>query len=115
MRINENLWELNFLYNLKQPTKKIGLAVYTNLLYELKIPPRLVSNTHAKKFLAEDCSDEKSGEETEQSQGEPENQKRSEESSGSQTKASGSKIAEPEIQANQKTDQETKGNKWSHH
>ena len=39
------------LYNLQQPTKKIGLAVYTNILHELKIPPHLVSNTHAKKVL----------------------------------------------------------------
>ena len=39
-----------FLYNLQQPTKKIDLAVYTNILHELKIPPHLVSNTHAKKF-----------------------------------------------------------------
>ena len=27
-----------FLYNLQQPTKKIDLAVYTNILHELKIP-----------------------------------------------------------------------------
>ena len=38
-----------FLYNLQQPTKKIDLAVYTNILHELKIPPHSVSNTHAKK------------------------------------------------------------------
>ena len=43
-----------FLYNLQQPTQKIDLAVYTNLLHELKIPPHLVSNTHAKKVLKEE-------------------------------------------------------------
>ena len=42
------------LYNLQQPTKKIDLAVYTNLLHELKIPPHLVSNTHAKTILKEE-------------------------------------------------------------
>ena len=40
----------NFLDNWQQPTKKIDLAVYTNFLHELKIPPHLVSNTHDKKF-----------------------------------------------------------------
>ena len=42
-----------FLYNLQQPTKKIDLAVYTNILHDLKIPPHLVSNTDAKKVLNE--------------------------------------------------------------
>ena len=85
----------SFLYNLQQPTKKIDLAVYTNLLHELKIPPHLVSNTHAKKVLKEVYSDEEKQEETERSEGESERQQRSEQSSGSQSKASGSKPAEP--------------------
>ena len=93
-----------FLYNLQQPTKKIDLAVYTNILHELKIPPHLVSNT-----LKEVYSDEEKEEETEQIQGESEKQQRSEQSSGSQSKASGSKTAEPKNQTNKKTEQETKG------
>ena len=103
-----------FLYNLQQPTKKIDLAVYTNILHELKIPPHLVSNTHAKKVLKEVYSDEKE-EETKQIQGESEKQQRSEQSSGSQSKASGSKTAEPKNQTNKKTEQETKGKKWSNY
>ena len=57
-----------FLYNLQQPTKKIDLALYTNILHALKIPPHLVSNTHAKKVLKEVYSDEEKEEETEQIQ-----------------------------------------------
>ena len=91
-----------FLYNLQQPTKKIDLAVHTNILHELKIPPHLVSNTHAKKVLNEVYSDEEKEEETEQTQGESEKQQRSEQSSGSQSKASGSKTAEPKNQTKQK-------------
>ena len=98
-----------FLYNLQQLTKKIDLAVYTNILHELKIPPHLVSNTHAKKILKEVYSDEEKEEETEQSQGESEKQQRSEQSSSSQSKASGSKPAKPKKQTNKKTEQETKG------
>ena len=67
--LRTNVWELKcklFLYNLQQPTKKIDLAVYTNLLHELKIPPHLVSNTHVKKVLKEVYSDEENKEETEQ-------------------------------------------------
>ena len=59
-----------FLYNLQQPTKKIDLAVYTNLLHELKMPPHLLSNTHAKKVLKEVFSNDEKQEETEQGQGE---------------------------------------------
>ena len=104
-----------FLYNLQQPTKKIDLAVYTNILHELKIPPHLVSNTHAKKVLKEVYSDEEKEEETEQIQGESERQQRSEQSSGSQSKASRSKTAEPKNQTNKKTEQETKGKNWSNY
>ena len=102
-----------FLYNLQQPTKKIDLAVYTNILHELKIPPHLVSDTHAKKVLKEVYSDEEKEEETEQIQGEAEKQQRSEQSCGS--KASRSKTAEPKNQTNKKTEQETKGKKWSNY
>ena len=87
-----------FLYSLQQPTKKIDLAVYTNLLHEIKIPRHLVSNTHAKKVLKKVYSDKEKQEETEQSQGESKRQQRSEQSSGSQSKASGSKPAEPKNQ-----------------
>ena len=104
-----------FLYKLQQPTKKIDLAVYTNILHALKIHPHLVSDTHAKKVLKEVCSDEEKEEETEQIQGESEKQQRSEQSSGSQSKASGSKTAEPKNQTNKKTEQETKGKKWSNY
>ena len=100
-----------YLYNLQQPTKKIDLAVYTNILHELKIPPHIVSTTHAEKILKEVYSDEEKEEETEQSQGESEKQQRSEQSSSSQSKASGSKPAEPKNQTNKKTEQETKGKK----
>ena len=104
-----------FLYNLQQPTKKIDLAVYTNISHELRIPPHLVSNIHAKKVLKEVYSDEEKEEETEQIQGESEKQQRSEQSSGSQSKASGSKTAEPKNQTNKKTEQETKGKKLSNY
>ena len=104
-----------FLLNLQQPTKKFDLAVYTNFLHELKIPPHLVSNTHAKKVLKEVYSDEEKEEETEQIQGESENQQISEQNSGSQSKASGSKTAEPKNQTNKKTEPETKGKKWSNY
>ena len=96
---------------MQQPTKKIDLAVYTNILHELKIPPHSVSNTHVKKVLKKVYSDEEKEEETEQIQGESEKQQRSEQSSGSQSKASGSKTAERKNQTNKKTEQETKGKK----
>ena len=85
--------------------------MYTNILHELKIPPHLESNTHAKKVLKEVYSDEEKEEETEQSQGESEKQQRSKQSSASQSKASGAKPAEPKNQTNEKTEQETKGKK----
>ena len=95
------------MHNLQQPTKKIDLAVYLKLLYELKIPSHLVSNTHAKKYLKKVYSQEEKEEETEPCQGKSEQQK-SERSSGSQSKDSGSKPAEPKNQTNKKTEQETK-------
>ena len=87
-----------FVYNLQLPTKKIDLAVYTKILHELKIPPHLVSSTHAKKVLKEVYSDEEKEGETEQSQGGSEKQQRSKQSSASQSKASRSKPAEPKNQ-----------------
>ena len=98
-----------FLYNFQQPKKEMDLAVYTILLHELKIPPQLVSNTHAKKILQEIYSDEEEEEETKKSR---RNRKTSEQSSGRQSKDSGAKPAEPKNQTNKKTEQETKGKKW---
>ena len=40
---------VKFFVQFATADKKIELAVYTNLLHELKIPPHLVFNTHAKK------------------------------------------------------------------
>ena len=57
-----------FLYNFQQPTKKVDLAVYPNLLYEFKIPQHLLSNTHAKKVLKELYIEEEKEEEIEQRQ-----------------------------------------------
>ena len=100
---------------MQEPAKKIDLAVYTNFLHELKIPPHLVSNTHAKKVLKEVYSDEEKEEKTEQSQGESEKQQRCEQSSACQSKASVSKPAEPKNRINKKTEQETKGKNWSNY
>ena len=104
-----------FLHNLQQPTKEFDLALYTNFLHELKMPPHLVSNTHAKKVLKGVYSDEEKEKETVQSQGESEKQQRSEQSSGSQSNASGSKPAEPKNQTHKKTEQESKGKEWSNY
>ena len=48
----------NFLYNLQQPTKKIDVQKYSNILSELDIAAHLVYKTHAKKVLDEFYSEE---------------------------------------------------------
>ena len=41
----------SFLYNLKQPTKKIDQEAYSRILLVLRLEPDLVSNTYAKQIL----------------------------------------------------------------
>ena len=48
----------NFLYILRQPTKKIDVQKYSKILSELDIAAHLVYNTHAKRVFDEFYSEE---------------------------------------------------------